>query len=70
MKCFQSKDNGEDQDRKGPSPGAVGEMCAGSLEQSVIRGDAKYRLVFAGDEASICSGNKFDRGTESIANEA
>lgn len=70
MKCFQSKDNGEDQDRKRPSPGAVGKMGAGSLEQSVVRSHTEHRLVLAGDEASICPGDMLDRSAESIASEA
>lgn len=70
MKCFQSKDNGENQDRKGPSPRAIGKMRAGSLEQSIVRGDTEDRLVFAGDEASICPGDILDCSAESIANEA
>lgn len=70
MKCFQAKDNGEDQDRKGPSPGPIGKMGAGSFEQSIVRGNTENRLVFAGDEASICPGDKLDRSAESIADEA
>lgn len=70
MKCFQPKDNGENQDRKGPSPGPIGKMGAGSLEQSIVRGYTKNRLVFARDEASICPRDKLDRSAESIANEA
>lgn len=70
MKCFESKDNSEDQDWKGPSPGAVGKMGARSLEQSVVRSDAEHRLVFARDEASVCAGDVFDRSAKSIADEA
>lgn len=70
MKCFQSKDNGEDQDRKGPSPGAVGKMGAGPLKQSIVRSSTEYRLVFARDKASVCAGDIFDRSAEAIANEA
>lgn len=72
VKDFQAKDDDEDQDRERPSPGAIGKMGAGSLEQRLVRSNAKNRLVSAGtdagNEASVRTGDEFGCGTEAIAN--
>lgn len=75
VKYFQPQDNGEDQDRKRPSPGPIGEVGAGSLEKRLIRRNAEDRRLIVGgsrtrDEATVCSGNELRCGAEAVDDEA
>lgn len=69
VKHFQPKDNDKHQGRDRPSPGPLGQMGAGSLEQRVIRGNAQNRLL-GGNEATIRSRDELRRSADAIADEA